>query len=157
MLTAVTAARPARAEMFPNGALIYQAGNNAGHVNVYRPTDPSATIFEDTGQPANPEPYGTLADDGDKLATGDLDGDGKEEILIAGDGDGIVEVYDNLGDQLDTFPSVVAEDVAGHAEGNSDVDTQRRPRTRPGVLRGQPHRRSAPAVVLQRHSPLKGR
>jgi YVTN family beta-propeller protein len=90
LLVAVTPAAPAQADV-PNGALIYQAGNNEGQVNVYRADNTFSHSF-DSGM-----------NGGDELASGDVDGDGVEEILVLGTETGGLTVFEDTGDGHDPF------------------------------------------------------
>ncbi len=106
LLVAVAPAQPALADV-PNGALIYQAGNNEGHVNVYR-ADGYSHSFD------------SFMNGGDELVAGDVDGDGVEEILVLGLETGGLTIFDEGvgGEPLATYADGGDKLAAGDLDGD---------------------------------------
>jgi YVTN family beta-propeller protein len=90
LLGVVAAAGPASADV-ANGALIYQAGNNEGQVNVYRADGSFSHSF----------PSGMNG--GDQFVSGDVDGDGVEELLVLGNQTGGLTIFEDDGTGHDPF------------------------------------------------------
>jgi YVTN family beta-propeller protein len=101
-------ARPARADV-PNGALIYQAGNNEGMVNVYRADGSFSHRFP------------TFMNGGDELVTGDVDGDGVEEVVVLGLQTGGLTVFEDTGQGHEPF-GTLADGGDKLAAGDLDGD-----------------------------------
>ncbi|MDG4822944.1 FG-GAP-like repeat-containing protein [Asanoa sp. WMMD1127] len=81
----------------PNGALIYQAGDNEGFVNVYA-ADSNDSV----------DRFPTFMNGDDQLVTGDVDGDGVEEVVVMGTATGGVTVF-NEGVGRDPFAAYANE------------------------------------------------
>ncbi|HEX6682404.1 MAG TPA: FG-GAP-like repeat-containing protein [Candidatus Limnocylindrales bacterium] len=110
LLVAVTPARPALADV-ANGALIYQAGNNEGHVNVYRANGTFSHDFE------------SGMNGGDQFVTGDVDGDGVEEIVVLGLATGGLDIFEDTGQLVNPEPyGTLADDGDKLAAGDIDGD-----------------------------------
>lgn len=110
LLVALSPAEPARADV-ANGALIYQAGNNEGRVNVYR-ADSSYSHSFDSGM-----------NGGDQLVTGDVDGDGIEEVVVLGLVTGALSIFEDTGQLFNPEPyATYANDGDKLATGDLDGD-----------------------------------